>query len=164
MAEFDSIKKIIRLFTIALLALWLAQCLFGAHESAKVMSEHHQIVNLQMLYNQGFKIRRMLNFFYTSNDRLPEPHEYQDLECAHPFARCPFREWQGYFFVREGPQWLALRPAIEGDRLAFRCRTNSTFKGETTWKPPYDCELVEGPLPFPWPEETASQPGEGAGP
>ena len=153
MAEFGSIKKVIRLFTITLLALWAAQCLFGAHEGAKVMSEHHQVVKLQTLYNQGIKIQQMLRFFFATHDRLPRPDEYQDLECAHPFARCPFRERQGTFYVREGDRWLGLTPAIEGDRLAFRCRINTRIKGDTTWKPPYDCSLVEGPLPFSWLEE-----------
>ena len=153
MGEFDSIKKIIRLFTIALLALWLAQCLFGAHESAKVMSEHHQVTKMQMLYNQGFKIRQMLNTFFISYDRLPDPGEYDDLECAHPYARCPFRESQGTFYVRQDDWWLGITPTIEDDRLAFHCQVSHRIKSDTPWQPPYDCEVVDRPLPVHWPKD-----------
>ena len=156
MAEFDTIKKIIRLFTITLLALWAAQCLFSAQEGARVMSEHNQIVRVQELYSQGIKMQQSLRVFYMIHERLPEPDEYQDLECAHPFARCPFKEWQGAFYVREGQRWLAIEPLIdEEDKLHFRCRASELFETDSGWRPPLSCSVDARALPFDWPEDTA---------
>ena len=151
MSEFSTIKKIIRLFTITLLALWTAQCLFGAHESAKVMSDAHQTMRMQALYTQGHYIRQMLRFFHIQHQRLPQPADYDQLECSYAVSRCPFREHDGSYYVREDQMWLAIEPVIEGDSLDFRCRVSHRYEGDSLWRPPFQCQLDATGLPFDWP-------------